>query len=274
MAVAQSCGWRAVLVGAGLCLLLAACGGGSSGGGGSGTGSGSTTPPACSIAAVPGVFATRVVAYAPQNPTGATSAQWPYFFQPDSVLFGPPCGTNAAGLFDGVSLGYDRTVASSQGGEVILGFSDADGPRCIVDDGTTAPDFTVFGNQFFLDGAGDVYAKIATVDVAQTIPDAAHPDTATWHRFPPSFDTAYTDTQPAHYVNFAGVHPTSAGGDGFDLSSLSGLPVGFQACYVRLTDGGTLYPDYSNTQTDLYEGGAAIDAVQAISSVAAPGLTP
>jgi len=43
---------------------------------------------------------------------------------------------------------------------------------------------------------------------------------------------------------------------------------------VRLTDGGTLYPDYGNSQSDLYDSGADIDAVEALNSVDAPGLTP
>ena len=43
---------------------------------------------------------------------------------------------------------------------------------------------------------------------------------------------------------------------------------------MRLTDGGMLYPDYGNTQTDLYDSGADIDAVLALHAQDAPGPSP
>jgi hypothetical protein len=262
-----------------LAVVLASCGGGSGGGGTSST---SSTGNGCTFAPRSGVFVNRIISYQPVNATGATTAQWPYFFQRDTVE-GAPCGENASGQFDGVSLGYDRTVASSQGGEIIVGFGDSNGPQCVTDG--TGTDFLVFGNGFNLAGGG-VYNKIATVAVAQSIPDVTHPDSsATWYEFMPSdcnpancvadSDCSANNTQPTCYADVAGVQPTTAtgGGDTFDLSVVvdtngQSPPNGFQACYVRLTDGGTMYPDYGDTQTDLYEGGAAIDALQAIHSVA------
>jgi hypothetical protein len=277
--IRKSVGWRALSALLAGIALLAAC---SQGGGAGQSGAAS----ACAFAPQPGVFARYLGAYAgfptyaPVNATGATSAQWPYFFQPATVA-GPPCGTNASGLFDGISLGYDASVLNAQGGSLVVGLGDAAGPRCAVDDSTTAPDLVVYGNQFFLNAGGAVYPKIATVDVTDVLP--ADPAAATWHRFPPSFNPAAcnlsypANVQSGCYMNFAGVLPTSVGGDRFDLSDpgiVPPLPPSFQACYVRITDGGTLYPDYGDTQTDLYQGGAAIDAVQALTSVAAPALTP
>lgn len=180
-----------------------------------------------------GVFAARYAHQEVLNTTGATAAQWPYFFQPNSVLFGPPCGDDSSGQFDGISLGYDSVTPNRLGGKVIVGFGDAGGPRCIIDDGSSAPDFAVYGNGFLL-APGQVYNKIATVEVATAIADGNNPDTsATWYLFPPSYSpsTCYAsfpaDVNPSCYVNFAGVEPTSAGGDQFDLGGLItfyGLP--------------------------------------------------
>ena len=99
-------------------------------------------------------------------------------------------------------------------------------------------------------------------------------DANTWYLFPPAEDTARSLLDPARYTNLAGVTPTAEGGDRFDLATIPGLPAGFQACYVRLTDGGTRWADYGNTQSDLVLSGADIDAVQALHAAAASGLTP
>jgi hypothetical protein len=255
------------------CALLTACGGG---GGGSGGSTSTSTGSACEFAPVAGVFVDRVVDYQPINSAGATISTWPYFFQPNT-LKGPPCGINSSGLFDGISLGYNDPIAdpNTQGGFVVVGLGDASGHRCAVDDGTAAADLAVYGNQFYLDGTHTTtYNKIATVEVTDTYPGG------TWYPFPPSFNPLScnisfpSNTDPSCYINFAGVQPTlSTGGallgDRFDLST---SPV--NACYVRLTDGGSKYPDYGDTQSDLFRAGAAIDAIQALNSVAAPGLTP
>jgi hypothetical protein len=78
------------------------------------------------------------------------------------------------------------------------------------------------------------------------------------------------------------VTPTAQGGDRFDLTVLiaaHSLAPDFRACYVRLTDGGTLtapydLDDYGNHNSDLFSSGADIDAVVPLHSVAAPGLAP
>ena len=256
--------WVAILLGVG--LLLASCGNGNSGGS---TASGaSSTSSGCTFAPRAGVFADRVVSYNPVNSTSASPAQWPYFFQPQTVL-GPPCGddANAGGQFDGISLGYDPSAADALGGTVVLGFGDSSGHRCVVHG--TAPDFAVYGNEFQLDSPNHVYNKIATVAVAQ---NADGP----FYEFPPAYssDPSHADLRdPQHYVNFAGVMTTAAGGDRFDLAVVQaayGLLADFQACYLELQDGGTRWPDYGNTQTDQYAGGAAIDAAEALHSAPAP----
>lgn len=258
--------------------LIIACRGSDGAGSAGNSGSISSGSAACQFAPRAGVFSDRWLQYSPVNATHATPAQWPYFYQPSATL-GPPCG-DINGTFDGVSLGFDQSLSNSQGGFLILGFGDVNGHRCAVDDGSTAPDLAVYGNEFSLGGTF-VYNKIATVDVA----DAATVDgmgnvVATWHRFPASYssDPAHQDLRdPLHYINFAGVNLTANGGDRFDLGIVirnDALPANFQACYLRLTDGGTLYPDYGDTQTDLTEAGAAVDAVEALYSAANPGLNP
>ena len=83
--------------------------------------------------------------------------------------------------------------------------------------------------------------------------------------------------EPQRYTNIGGVIPISEGGDVFDLAdaiAYHGLPADFQACYIRLTDGGTAIDDYGNFQTDQFKSGADIDAVGAFHYIAAPGLLP
>jgi hypothetical protein len=236
---------------AGLCLLAGACGGGSV--------SVSSAPPS-----VP-VYADRVVQDGHLNPLGATAADWPFFFQPQATL-GPPGGT-----LDVFSLGYDPGATSPPrlGGFVVLGFGNAAGHACVVDG--PGPDLTVYENPFrTVDAAGNAGTdnEVATVEVSA--------DLITWHLFPPRDDTSIPAIETRRYANLAGVTPTAEGGDSFDLAqAVPPIPAGFQACYVRIADGGTLWPDYGNTQTDLWDSGADIDAVQALHSVAAPaGLSP
>jgi hypothetical protein len=102
-------------------------------------------------------------------------------------------------------------------------------------------------------------------------------DSVTWHAFPIAIDAGRPLIDPARYTGFAGVIPTAEGGDRIDLAAViaaAGLPTDFQACYVRLTDAGTRYADYGNTQSDLWASGADIDAVEALHSVANPALVP
>ena len=213
----------------------------------------------------PGLYANRVLDASPLIGAGVTEAEWPYFFQPEAVL-GAPGGT-----FDVFSLGYDGANATALGGSVTVGLGNPGDPLvrfCIVDG--EGDDLAVYENAFpWVDpdtAISGTTNEVATVEVSQ--------DNMDWFLFPPLIDAGKDLIEPARYTNLAGVTPTAEGGDRFDLAALIGLPDGFQACYVRLTDGGTLWEDYVNTQSDLYDSGADIDAVQALHSEPAPGLAP
>lgn len=214
------------------------------------------------------VYADRVVAYAPVIAAGVDEADWPYFFAPALALGAP------GGLFDVASLGYDPDATDAPGGSITLGLGEAEGggsPACAVDgDGD---DLAVYENPFVtVDPATDVTgtnSEVATLEVSA--------DGVDWYAFPATLDDGLPLVAPARYGNLAGVTPTAEGGDRFDLAGViaaNGLPPDFSACYLRLTDGGTRYPDFGNTQTDLTTSGADIDAVQALHAAAAPGLEP
>jgi hypothetical protein len=199
---------------------------------------------------------------------------WKYVVQPEAALGAPQGGAQVA------SLGYLPGVPDTAGGTLTLGFGASGTRRCIVDG--EGDDLAVYENAFLtgdLDGdpfTSDpgTYNEVATVEVSA--------DNLTWYAFPASIDPGNANLlDPARYnrpgSTFAGVTPTALGGDGFDLADLiarNGLPAAYRACYLRLTDGGTLHPDYGNTQSDLFQSGADPDAVRALHAVAAPGLVP
>ena len=214
------------------------------------------------------IFANRWIAYDPVIGSGTTEPDWPFFYAPE-VTFGAP-----GGVFGVASLGYDPASADSQGGTITLGLGEAGSggtPHCAVNG--TGADLAIYENPFIttdpqtrIRGTNN---EVATVAVSE--------DGTAWYEFPPSIDSARNLIEQARYRNFAGVTPTAEGGDRFDLAEIiaaAGLSTDFRACYVRISDGGTRWPDYGNTQTDLHRSGADIDAVGALHSVAAPGLAP
>ena len=58
-----------------------------------------------------------------------------------------------------------------------------------------------------------------------------------------------------------------------------GLAASFNACYLRIVDGGTLVPDYDSdgelsTSSTQNGSGADIDAVEGLNTLSAAGLSP
>ncbi len=220
-------------------------------------------------AARPGpVHGNRVIAYTPVVGAGVTSSDWPYFFAPELTL-GPP-----GDVFEVASLGYDPEAGDALGGSITLGLGDPedqDDRFCAADGAGT--DLAVYENPFLTtdpaSGVEGVSNEVATVEVSA--------DGVNWYRFPAEVDEALPLISPERYMGFAGVTPTADGGDRFDLGqvvAVHGLAEDFRACYVRLTDGGTRFQDYGNTQSDLFASGADINAVEAFYPERADGLTP
>jgi hypothetical protein len=207
-----------------------------------------------------GVFANRVIEYLPELPTGESTGSG--FYNPASALGAPK------GPLHVVSLGDDRSAA---GGLLTLGFGDglpgAPGasPYCIADE--TGPDFRIHENVFlFNDGSGPVnFTEAAYVEVSQNGTD--------FFRFTVTAPTSAAAVgDPASYAGLTGIRE---GGDDFDLASLEQAS-GFQACYVRIVDGGAEVMDYDwdgawGTQSPS---GADIDAVEVLHAVESPGLSP
>ena len=216
------------------------------------------------------IYANRVVAYNPVLQNGVTELEWPYFFHPENALAAPD---DAFGV---VSLGYDPSGEAILGGSITLGFgeitSTSETPAtpinaCAVDgDGA---DFSVYENPFATKdpktGTTIYNTEVATVEVAQVLPQ----DGGEWFLFPPIVDETLALGDPDRYKNLAGVTTIAEGGDLFDLADLIAhhdLTAGFLACYIRLTDGGSIYADYGNTQTDQHASGADINAVEVFHS--------
>ena len=232
-----------------MAVLLHACGDG----GGEGTEDGNGK-----------IFANRVVDFSPVIPLNTTPADWPFFFQPDAAL-GEPGDT-----FDVVSLGYDT---GAKVGILTVGMGAGSGTtnaKCIVDGPGT--DFVVFENAFRIgDGSLGTFNEVATVEVSD--------DGLRWFPFPWQIDENIIDlSDPARYTGFAGVLPVNEGGDPFDLSQViednpGVLDANFRACFIRIRDGGMALADYGNTQSDLYNSGADINAIQAIHFETVTGLS-
>ena len=223
-------------------------------------------PPAGSQAT--GVFANRVIDYSPIIPPGVTESTWPFFFEPADIIGAPGDFTSV------VSLGYDPMATNAQGGSITVGLgdpSDMGEHSCIVDG--PGSDFAVFENPFRTGDIGDgtpgTFNEIATVEVSD--------DGERWFRFPPGEDALKELIDPARYTNFAGVIPLGEGGDQFDLAEVilanpGAIDATFRACFVRISDGGTRYQDYGNTQSDLTSSGSDLNAVEAFNFETVKGL--
>jgi hypothetical protein len=238
-------------------LLIGACapaGGGGDDGGDSG-----------------GTHANRVISYDPVNSTGATPDEWPYFFNPGAAL------GEWMGVLDVVSLGYDKNASDTFGGNIVLGLGSStdSGDNACIRDGT-GDDFIVYENAFATTTMID--NEVVTGTNSEVVLVAVSQNGNNWYPFPTNQNTALPLIDPERYTGYAGVSTSQSGGDRFDLATViaaeSALDNTFQACYVRLTDGGTAHMDYGNTQSDMYASGADIDAVTVIHPAAAPGLSP
>ena len=183
---------------------------------------------------------------------------WFYFQQP-WVALGAPGEQQGV-----VSLGYDPLSPTTAGGSITLGFGSNTQNRCIVDG--PGADLVVYENAFpYADGTGE-----GTYNEVMSLEFSADGQPGSWHPLTPLVNTALPEIDPARYTYFAGVTPTANGGDAFDLADViaeHGLAADFQACYVRLTDGGTLYGDLGNINTDLHYSGADLDAVEVLNWV-------
>ncbi|MBI3992500.1 MAG: hypothetical protein HY342_04440 [Candidatus Lambdaproteobacteria bacterium] len=201
--------------------------------------------------------------------TGLGPPAWSYFFSPDRALGAPGDYTSV------VSLGYVPAGTDAPGGALVLGLGAAGDPAqrgCAIDG--VGDDVAVYENPFVTSDADSISGtnnEVATVEFST--------DNATWYEYPhdATLDPAKPLIDRTRYVGFAGVTPTSEGGDRFDLALLiaeHALSADFNACYVRITDGGTRWVDYGNTQSDLFASGADIDAVEALHYEADATLAP
>jgi hypothetical protein len=235
-----------------------------------------TSPPAPPTGPVPGaspatppaaVFADRVIGYQPVGAQGWLAAGNP------ALAIGAP-----GGPLDTVPLGFDPNSAATPGGSIVLGLGFAGTPYCITDG--AGADFVVFSSSVPwvdpLDGAG-TWNQVMTVEVSN--------DGAIWYKFLYQVDLSKPLVRPARYQLLAGVNATvgtgagAQGGDAFDLADIQFLPSNFEACYVRITDAGTVVQDYGNTQPASdsnvpysWNEGGAVDAIRATSIIARPGI--
>jgi hypothetical protein len=131
-----------------------------------------------------------------------------------------------------------------EGKEVIFKFSD----KSIVN--KTGVDFKVFENGFFVSGSDNIMSlDLATVSVSL--------DGNIWYDFPVNYNATYPDNSCNGKDGFVGLNTVSlnfddnvlidpksdlAGGDAFDLSD-AGLSDADFIKYIKITDGGSTYPD-------------------------------
>ncbi len=197
-------------------------------------------PQAIAIAGPADPFADAVVSFRPLSSSGYGSSSLP------SIVMGSPAGGGTAlGSLDVVSLharaNNDNGASAPYGGSITLEFTDnliVNGP---------GPDFIVFENVFFVGGNPEKrWMEPAIVSVSK---DGAH-----YYTFPYDFVPHYTDEGEINCYNpycystgFAGINPVhsnagspdprdpaSAGGDAFDLSSITAAAMDWVR-YVRIT---------------------------------------
>jgi hypothetical protein len=211
------------------------------------------------------VFADRVIS---NSLVGV--ANWPVPPDPNRAK-GPPGGPT-----DSVFLGFDPTgTAIPALGQIVLGWGAGGTPYC-VNDGN-GPEFIVYSGVTSVPDA-----KVAQASAIQVMTIEVSSDNQTWFPFPiTGVQLNLSPDDPLRYSSgIAGVHPTlgrgasATGGDPLDLSYITNLPLDFEACYIRITDGGSAIPDYGNAQTDPLNLGGAVDAVRLLSPHPRPGLTP
>ncbi|MDH5752915.1 MAG: hypothetical protein OEZ59_10940 [Deltaproteobacteria bacterium] len=207
-----------------------------------------------------GVYADRVLSYDPELPAGESTGEG--YFNAQLTLGQPEFGLNVT------SLGGD---SQGEGGSITLGLGDGVNRHCIID--RTGADFIVHENPFGIWGTAYNFTEAAFVEVSA--------DNLTWYRFPAVYpdplDPAIADLagDPAQFSGLAGIN---VGGDAFDLAALATLvtppPAEFQACYVRIVDGGAVVPDYNAYGASSFPDstGADIDAVEVLHSAIATGL--
>ncbi|MDP9174632.1 MAG: PEP-CTERM sorting domain-containing protein [Planctomycetota bacterium] len=238
------------------------------------------------IASASQFYASNVVGHV------AGAGQPAAFSNPALALGGPRGAGDTQGGLDVYKLGLGNTAGTV--GTLTLGFSLPGDPRVIRN--LPGPDFTVFSNQFYVSGdPTQAYANLLFVQVSS--------DGANFAQFPVVSNTSspvgpYGAINPANVSGFAGVHPVYAnvdtnnispfdpsvsGGDSFDLSALSNLPIVKSNVvdlnniqYVRIIDvpgDGTLLDSGNNPiydPTGPGNTGGTVDAVAIIHGIDLP----
>ncbi len=220
-----------------------------------------------------GVFANRIIAYAPELPAGERLNEG--FYIAESVLGQRKGSLHVTSLGDGKLLADDKTTA---GGSITVGLGDgpdggAGAVRYCITDGD-GPDFIVYENPFsFTDPSGPVnFTEAAYVEVSQ--------DNDAYFRFNARFPAPDPNLvgKPDEYDNLAGIN---VDGDRFDLLDIIKanrriLHRTFKACYVRVVDAGTEVADYDSDGQFATNSlsGADIDAVEALNFEPAPDFAP
>jgi len=212
------------------------------------------------------VLADRVIRYDP-----ATSLGWPSSVDTSKAIGAP------GGPLDAVPLGFDPLqIAIPPRGSIVLGFGSAGVRHCVVNrDGVDLVIYSTATLTVDSNNVSGTWSQILTVEVSNDNEDS------NWFAFPQIVDSSKPLVDPRRYQRgYAGVTPTvgigtaAQGGDAFDLADIPGLPLDFEACYIRITDAGMLIQDYGSGQPDPLNEGGGIDAVRGIHAIARSGTMP